>query len=65
MKKIKQSQLANQLGISKSYLSMILSGQRRGSPELVGRLSSLEVHKTEAVYPCKGGALPAKLQPHQ
>ena len=61
---MKQIELAQQLGISKSYLSMILSGQRTPNPELAERLSSLEVHKFETVSPCKGGALPAKVQPH-
>ena len=46
MKKIKQSQLAKELGISKSYLSMILSGQRKATPELVEKLQSIPgVHK--------------------
>ena len=41
MKKLKQSQLATRLGISKSYLSMILSGQRKASPELVEKLQAI------------------------
>jgi transcriptional regulator with XRE-family HTH domain len=46
MKKLKQSQLAKELGISKSYLSMILSGQRQCPPELVVKLQSIPgVHK--------------------
>jgi transcriptional regulator with XRE-family HTH domain len=46
VKGLKQSQLAKELGISKSYLSMILSGQRKCPPELVGKLQSIpEVHK--------------------
>jgi transcriptional regulator with XRE-family HTH domain len=46
MKKLKQSQLAKELGISKSYLSMILNGQRKASPELVEKLQSVPgVHK--------------------
>ncbi|MFC2013859.1 helix-turn-helix domain-containing protein [Chloroflexota bacterium] len=61
---MKQVELAKQLGVSKSYLSMILNGQRMPNPELARKISSLEVHKTEPVSPCKGGALPAKLQPH-
>ena len=44
MKRFNQSQLARELGISKSYLSMIINGQRQGSPEIVGKLSSLKVH---------------------
>ena len=35
---MRQRELAELLGISKSYLSMILSGQRRATPELAGRL---------------------------
>ena len=46
MKKLKQSQLAKEMGISKSYLSMILSGQRQCPPELVEKLQSIPgVHK--------------------
>jgi transcriptional regulator with XRE-family HTH domain len=45
MKKINQSQIAKELGISKSYLSMILSGQRQVSQEMWDKLSSLGVHK--------------------
>ena len=46
MKKAKQSQIGKELGISKSYLSMILSGQRKCPPNLEMRLkSSPGVHK--------------------
>jgi transcriptional regulator with XRE-family HTH domain len=45
---MKQVELAQQLGISKSYLSMILSGQRIPNPELAQRISSLGVHNFEA-----------------
>ena len=46
MKKLKQSQLSKELGISKSYLNMILSGQRKCPPELAEKLQSIpEVHK--------------------
>ncbi len=62
---MKQKEIAETLGISKSYLSMILSGKRRANQELARRLSSLEVHNVEAVSPCKGGALPAELQPRR
>jgi len=41
MKKIKQNQLAKELGISKSYLSMILSGQRECPSELLDKLQSI------------------------
>jgi len=46
MKKVKQGQIAKELGISKSYLSMILSGQRKCPSELVEKLQSIPgVHK--------------------
>jgi transcriptional regulator with XRE-family HTH domain len=46
MKRLKQSQLAKELGISKSYLSMILSGHRKCPPELVEKIQSTPgVHK--------------------
>lgn len=46
MKRLKQSNLAKELGISKSYLSMILSGQRKCPPELVEKFQSIPgVHK--------------------
>ena len=35
-----QNQLAKHLGISKSYLSMILSGQRKPNEQLASRLCS-------------------------
>jgi transcriptional regulator with XRE-family HTH domain len=38
---MKQYEMARELGISKSYLSMILSGQRKLNPELTQKLSSL------------------------
>jgi len=37
---MKQVELARKLGISKSYLCMILSGQRTPNPELAERISS-------------------------
>ncbi len=43
---MKQIELAKQLGISKSYLSMILSGQRQCPPELAEKLQSTGgIHK--------------------
>jgi len=36
--KVKQVQLAQQLGISKSYLSMILSGQRKAPESICSQL---------------------------
>ena len=46
MKKLKQSQIAKELGISKSYMSMILSGQRKCPAELIEKLQSIPgIHK--------------------
>lgn len=43
---MKQTELAQQLGISKSYLSMVISGQRKPTPELVEKLQSVQgIHK--------------------
>jgi len=36
--KMNQTQIAQELGISKSYLSMILNGQRKASPTLARKL---------------------------
>jgi len=35
---MKQLEIAQELGISKSYLSMILSGQRKANPQLANKL---------------------------
>ena len=51
---MKQIELAQQLGISKSYLSMILSGQRQCPTELVDKLSSLEIVNFEARLSLRG-----------
>lgn len=58
MKMLNQIQIANQMGISKSYLSMILSGGRKATPELVEKLQSIpDVHKVVNIplceVPCK------------
>ncbi len=46
MKKLNQAQIAKELGISKSYLSMILSGRRQCPPELTEKLQSTPgIHK--------------------
>ena len=64
MKKLKQSQLAEELGISKSYLSMILSGQRKCPQKLQGALSLFtNVHKTKLNGAWKAGTLPTELLP--
>ena len=55
---MRQVELAQRLGISKSYLSMILSGQRQCPPGLAGKLSSLGVVNFEAKFSwCRGGDL--------
>ena len=51
---MKQIELAKQLGISKSYLSMILSGQRKASPELAMKISSLFFVNSEAKLSLRG-----------
>jgi len=46
MKRLNQAQIAEELGISKSYLSMILSSQRKCPPELTEKLQSIPgIHK--------------------
>ena len=45
---MRQIELAQRLGISKSYLSMILSGQRQCPQELANKLSSQKVVNYEA-----------------
>ena len=58
MRRIKQNQIAQELGISKSYLSMILSGQRNCPPEMAERLQAIsdvhKVHKIEAGLSLRG-----------
>ena len=51
---MKQIELANQLGISKSYMSMIMNGQRRCPPEIEKRLSSQKVVNFEASNSLRG-----------
>ncbi|HUU63665.1 MAG TPA: helix-turn-helix transcriptional regulator [Dehalococcoidia bacterium] len=50
----RQNDIAKELGISKSYLSMILSGQRKANPELVDRLRSLGVVNFKANLSLRG-----------
>ena len=53
MKRLNQAQIAEELGISKSYLSMILSGRRKCPAELMGRLQSIPgVHKSVNFQSC-------------
>ena len=51
---MKQVEIAHRLGISKSYLSMILSGQRTPNPELAQKLSSLGVVNSKAGISLRG-----------
>lgn len=48
MKRLNQAKLAKQLGISKSYLSMILNGQRRCPDHLKDFVNS-EQHQLQIV----------------
>ena len=41
MKRLNQAKVAEELGISKSYLSMILSGQRKCPSEFTEKLQSI------------------------
>ncbi len=53
---MKQSEIARELGISKSYLSMILSGQRTANSELANKLrgySGKLVHKKAVNFEAK------------
>jgi transcriptional regulator with XRE-family HTH domain len=46
MERLNQAKVAEELGISKSYLSMILSGQRKCPPEVIEKLRSIPgIHK--------------------
>ena len=47
---MKHTELANRLGISKSYLSMIISGKRRCPPELADKISSQKSVNFEAMH---------------
>jgi transcriptional regulator with XRE-family HTH domain len=41
MQRLQQNQIAKELGISKSYLSMILSGKRQAPPQLIEKLQAI------------------------
>jgi len=57
-------QLAKELEVSPSYLSMILSGQRKCPEKLQGAIYSFtNVHRTKLNSACKAGTLPAELLP--
>jgi hypothetical protein len=52
-RKLKQMEIAKELNISKSYLSMILGGQRKCPVELVEKLQSIPgVHKSVNLQTC-------------
>ena len=68
---MKQTEIAQRLGISKSYLSMILSGQRNTNPELANKLRRYSgdlVHKkvvnSKAKLCLEGRNSTAELLPH-
>jgi len=53
MKRLNQAQIAEDLGISKSYLSMILLGQRKCPSTLMERLKAIHgVHKSVNLQGC-------------
>ncbi len=53
MKRLNQAQIAKELGISKSYLSMILLGQRKCPTDLMERLQAIPgVHKSVDFQSC-------------
>ena len=61
----RQNEIAKELGISKSYLSMILNGQRKCPGKLQISLSMFtNVHRTKLNGAWKAGTLPTELLPH-
>ena len=53
MKRLNQAQIAKDLGISKSYLSMILLGQRKCPTNLMEQLQAIPgVHKSVNLQSC-------------
>jgi len=53
-KGVSQAEIARQLGISRSYLNMILAGQRNPNAQLRDRLCSLGLLTTEANLSLRG-----------
>ena len=51
---MKRCEIAKQLGISKSDLSIILSGHRRANPEMAMKVSSLFFVNSEAKLSLRG-----------
>jgi len=46
MRRKTQKEIAQELGISKCYLSLILSGKRNASPEMIQKLQAVQgIHK--------------------
>ena len=69
---MRQIEIAKELGISESYLSMILSGQRKASPALSKKLQQCSgklVHKkvvnSEARFSLARRRSTAELLPHK
>ena len=59
-----KTEIAKELGISKSYLSMILNGQRKCPEKLRGAIFSFtNIHKTNLKPAWKSGTLPTELLP--
>ena len=53
MKRVKKMDMAKELGISKSYLSMILLGQRKCPEDLMDRLQAIPgIHKSVDLQSC-------------
>jgi transcriptional regulator with XRE-family HTH domain len=52
---MKQVELAKKLGISKSYLSMILSGKRKAPEKLVKAISSQKSSQEKAYFVSTSG----------
>jgi len=53
MKRLNQAKIAKELGISKSYLSMILLGKRKCPANLMERLQAIPgVHKSVNLQSC-------------
>ncbi len=58
-------QLARELEVSPSYLSMILNGQRKCPEKLRGAIFSFtNVHNSKLSGAWKAGTLPTELLPH-
>ena len=57
MRRKTQKEIAQELGISKSYLSMILSGQRKPTPKLLAKLQATPgIHKYMNFQSCEASS---------